>query len=158
MAETVDAAQAGAGPSNDRTLIIQRVIRASPERVFQAWTDPATLMKWWGPEGMQARDCQLDVRPGGSWRTDVINREGNLIIVSGVYLEVNRWERLVMTWAWRQEDGSRGHETKVIVSFEEVLEGTKIRLVQSTFESVEQRDFHDSGWDSTLNELDRLFN
>ena len=39
------------GTVEDRTLVVERVFKASPEKVFKAWTDPAILVQWWGPEG-----------------------------------------------------------------------------------------------------------
>jgi uncharacterized protein YndB with AHSA1/START domain len=63
----------------------------------------------------------------------------------------------VLTWGWQQEDGSRGHETEVALTFQPVAGGTRMRLVQSLFVSKEQRDMHNRGWTSSLNDLERMF-
>lgn len=151
------AAAVREGATADRTLVIERVFKAAPERVFRAWTDPKILVKWWGPEGYGTPDCTMDVRAGGAWRTVMANAEGQSHIVSGVYHEITPPKRLVTTWAWEQEDGRRGHETMLELTFEPAADGnTKVTLVQSLFESVEQRDSHNMGWSSSFNDLDRL--
>jgi uncharacterized protein YndB with AHSA1/START domain len=142
------------GTSQDRTLVIERVFKAPPDQVFRAWTDPAILAKWWGPEGFTTPECQMDVRPGGAWRTRMVGPDGDHT-VSGVYREIAPPKRLVLTWGWETE-GKRGHETEVALTFEPVAGGTRMRLVQSLFESVGERDMHDQGWSSSFNDLDRV--
>lgn len=139
----------------DRTLTIERVFKASPEKVFKAWTDPAILVKWWGPEGFDTPECEMDVRAGGAWRTKMVSPDGQSHTVSGVYREISPPKRLVMTWAWEQE-GERGHETTIEVTFAPSGTGTKMRLVQSVFESTNSRDMHNQGWTSTFNDLERV--
>jgi len=160
MADTpaVNAATAVTGDRPaDRTLIIERVFKASPEKVFKAWTDPAILVKWWGPEGFETPECEMEVRAGGAWRTTMVSPKGDSHTVSGVYREISSPSRLVMTWGWEQ-DGNRGHETVVEITFEPSGSGTKMRLVQSVFESVNARDMHSQGWTSTFNDLERFLN
>lgn len=147
------------GSAEDRTLIIERVFKAPPERVFEAWTDPAILVKWWGPEGFGTKpaECAMDVREGGAWRTVMRTETGEAHTVSGVYREIAPPKRLVMTWGWQQPDGTRGHETIVELNLEPAPEGTRLRLVQRVFQSIEQGDNHRKGWSSSFNKLDRLF-
>ena len=140
-----------------RTLVMERTFRATPQRVFEAWTDPAVLARWWGPETYKTPEPEMDVRPGGAWRTVMTGPAGERHTVSGVYREIEPHHRLVMTWGWEQEDGTRGHETIVEVTLEPAPEGTKLRLVQSIFETPEQAQSHTMGWTSSFNDLDRLF-
>ena len=51
--------------TDDRILSIARVIRTSPEKLFDAWTDPRLLLQWWGPEGATTPEYAFDVRVGG---------------------------------------------------------------------------------------------
>ena len=160
MAETTYANSATAvheGVPDERTLVIERVFKASPDRVFKAWTDPAILVKWWGPEGFSTPNHKLDVREGGAWRTVMVSPKGEPHTVSGVYREISPPKRLVRTWGWEQPDGSRGHETVVELTFEAAPAGTRLKLVQRLFESAEQRDSHNMGWGSSFNALDKLF-
>ena len=156
MSDSLNDARAVSEQEQDRVLVIERVFKASPERVFDAWTDPMILAQWWGPEGMHIPECEMDVRPGGAWSTTMANEEGMRMTVSGVYREVAPPSRLVMTWAWLQEDGTRGHETEIVVTLESAPEGTRLKLVQSVFQDAEQTHAHNMGWQSTFNDLDKL--
>lgn len=155
MAEMDAARGVSESGDGDRTLVLERVFRAPPEKVFAAWTDPVQLARWWGPEGMFAPDVEMDVRPGGAWRTVMANGDGMRLTVSGEYREVSPPDRLVMTWGWHEEDGTRGHETEIVVTLEDVPGGTRLRLVQSVFATTEDRDRHGMGWNSSLNDLER---
>ena len=140
----------------ERVLVIDRVFKAPPERVFAAWTHPAILVKWWGPQGYHTPECAMDMREGGAWRTVMRNAEGAAHIVSGVYREIAPPHRLVLTWGWEQEDGSRGPETTVELDFEPAPDGTRLRLRQHVFNTTENRDGHRMGWTSGLDKLDAL--
>lgn len=142
---------------DDRTLTIERVFRATPEELFDAWTRPEILVKWWGPESFTTPIHDLDVREGGRWTTTMESPGGEQFTVSGVYKVIDRPRRLVFTWGWRQPDGSRGHDTVIDLSFEAVAEGTRQILVQRTFENAESRDRHGHGWNSSFNDLEKLF-
>ena len=140
----------------ERTLVIERTFKASPERVFRAWTDPAILAKWWGPAGFTTPQLSLDVRPGGAWRTVMRSPDGNPHAVSGVFREINPPNRLVISWAW-EEDGKRGHETEIELTFSADEEGTRMRLVQRIFQSSQARDNHRWGWSESFDKLAQLF-
>ena len=152
----VNSATAVSAGKAERTLVIERVFKAPPDKVFAAWTDPAILVKWFGPEGFSVPEHSLDVREGGAWRTVMISPKGEPHTASGVYREIAPPRRLVMTWAWDQEDGKRGHETILELTFRPVAAGTELRLVQSLFQDKDRRDGHDQGWSSSFNKLDRL--
>jgi len=158
MADTIEVNSAAAVSEGraDRTLVIERVFRAPPEAVFAAWTDPAILVRWFGPEGFSVPEHALDVREGGAWRTVMLSPKGEPNIASGVYREIAPPRRLVMTWAWDQQDGRRGHETILELTFSCDPAGTRLRLVQSLFQDKDRRDGHDQGWSSCFNKLDRL--
>jgi len=55
---------------------IKRFINAPRDRVYQAWTDPAQLKEWWGPEGVRTRNFTADARVGGKYRWDLFNQDG----------------------------------------------------------------------------------
>ena len=140
---------------NETELHLERLIAAPPERVYALWTDPALLVKWWGPEGHDVPASALDVRPGGKWRTTMRSPEGKTHTVSGIYRVLDPPKRLVFTWAWENEQGQRGHETEVSVTFTAAPGGTRLVLLQKEFESVNARDLHNTGWSSALNCLEK---
>jgi uncharacterized protein YndB with AHSA1/START domain len=91
----MDAMAANAKSSADREIVITRLIDAPPERVFDAWTDAAQVVQWWGPRGFTATTHKMDVRPGGVWRFVMHGPDGRDYQNKITYLEVVRPERLV---------------------------------------------------------------
>lgn len=147
---TSDAPRARA---SEIELNLERHFAAPPERVFQALTDPAELARWWGPENHSVPVCELDVRPGGAWRTCMRAPDGGEHCVSGVYREVVPPRRLVYTWSWDSEDGP-GDETLVTLELTARDGGTDLVLTHRGFVSDELRDKHQGGWGSCFDCLD----
>ena len=54
-------------PAPDRTIVTSRIMNASQELVFKAWSDPAHLKNWWGPKGFTNTFSEFDFREGGKW-------------------------------------------------------------------------------------------
>ena len=142
--------------NKDKVLRLERLIAAPPERVFELWTEPEQLAKWWGPEGFDVPTYALDVRPGGHWRTTMRSPEGRLLTVSGVFRAIDPPSRLVLTWAWDNDAGVRGEETEITVTFEPAPGGTRLKLVQQTFATADARERHSHGWSSTFVRLAAL--
>ena len=155
MPDPVVAATADAGGAYELTL--ERLLPAPPERVFDAWVNPVTLVKWWGPEGFTTPEHELDVAQDGRWRTVMLAPNGQRHIVSGVYRTIDRPDRLVFTWGWEDESGVRGHDSEVELTFTAAGSGTHLQLVHRKLADAESRDSHRAGWTSSLNDLERLF-
>ena len=98
--------------TEDRVLRIERLIAATPERLFELWTEPSELIKWWGPEGFTTPKHAMDVRPGGRWRTTMRSPAGTDHTVSGIYRTIDPPRRLVFTWGWDDDNGQRGTRRK----------------------------------------------
>jgi uncharacterized protein YndB with AHSA1/START domain len=80
-----------------RELKITRVYDASPQQVWDAWTQPQQLARWWGKRGWIARreTIVLDVRPGGTFRVTTVNeQDGSEMINEGIYSEVDAPHKL----------------------------------------------------------------
>jgi uncharacterized protein YndB with AHSA1/START domain len=84
--------------ASDRELVLNRVIDASPERVYEAWT--SRFQQWWGPHGMTTPFCEMELRAGGSFRTIMRAPDGTEYPTRGVFLEVVPNERIVFTDAF----------------------------------------------------------
>ena len=78
-------------------LILERVVDVAPELVWAAWTEPAHLKHWFTPAPWKTVDCEIDLRPGGIFRTVMRSPEGQEFPNAGCYLEVVRNEKLVWT-------------------------------------------------------------
>lgn len=140
---------------DERVLTITRHLKGSPEKIFDAWTVPEKLVQWWGPEGYTTPEHDMDVRVGGKWTTTMVGPEGSHTCF-GVFRKLDRPRGLAFTWAWRQPDGTQGHETLVEVDLEPEGGGTLMTFRQSTFADVEQRDAHNKGWQSSFSKLEKL--
>jgi uncharacterized protein YndB with AHSA1/START domain len=137
-----------------RELVIERMFDAPRDLVFAAWTDPNHAREWWGPVNYPARYVEMDVRPGGAWRMCLRSTDGKPELWhGGVFREVVPPERLVFTFAW-DEEGERGLETMVTVTFAE--EGGKTRMIFRQVPSDKERDGHSWGWNSTFDRLDAV--
>lgn len=79
----------------DLSIAIVRSFRASPERVFDAWTDPAKLAKWYGPDGFATTTEEFDLRPGGAWVHTMKGPDGREYPNRIRFVEVDRGKRLV---------------------------------------------------------------
>jgi uncharacterized protein YndB with AHSA1/START domain len=138
----------------DRELVITRLFNAPRELVFKAWTDPKLAMRWWGPRWHPATHIDMDVRPGGTWRNCLTSKEdGSELWHHGVFREVVPPERLVFTFVW-EEEGERGMENIVTVTFADEGGKTRLTLRQAPFQSVAERGGHGEGWNSTLDRLE----
>ena len=142
-----------AGRAADRELVVTRVLDAPRALVFEAWTDPARLVRWWGPKGFTTPACEMDVRPGGGFRMSMRSPEGTDHRLRGRYREIVPPERLVFTFAWEDERGKPGHETVVTVTFADEDGRTRLTLHQAVFETAEARDSHHEGWSECLDRL-----
>lgn len=81
-------------------LSLVRIINAAPEKVFRAWTEPDLLKQWFTPKPWTVASAELDVRPGGTNLIVMCSPEGQEYPNRGVYLEVVKNQRLVMTDAY----------------------------------------------------------
>lgn len=142
--------------SDETTLYLERLIPSPPEAVFKLWIKPTQLIKWWAPDGYECSVRYLETTPGGRWLVILRGSDGSAVATSGVYRIVDAPRRLVFTWAWEDENGMRGHETEVDVSFEATPGGTRLTLRQQWFESRPARDRHDTGWSASLDRLARI--
>jgi uncharacterized protein YndB with AHSA1/START domain len=144
-------------PSDQRELVVTRVLNAPRALVYKAWTDPKHAMQWWGPRLYPATHMEMDVRPGGTWRHCLTSTEdGRELWQHGVFREVIRDERLVFTFRW-EEDGERGIETLVTITFADAGDGkTRLTLRQMPFQSTTERDGHNDGWNSSFDRLEDL--
>lgn len=148
------AASVESVPPRDRELTITRVFAAPRSLVFRLWTDPAHVTHWLGPRGFTATHMQNDLQPGGAWRACIRrDDDGKELWQSGVYREIAEPERLVFTFAWDDDSGRRGHETLVTITFAEQAGKTTMTFHQAVFETVQQRDGHEKGWNSSFDRL-----
>lgn len=142
---------------SDREIVIARVFNVPRRLVFKAWTTPEHVKRWYGSEDMPLVDCQIDLRPGGSYRYVLRDPSGQEFAFSGIYQEVVPVEKLVYTDKF---EGAPGGGALVTLLFEELNGKTRI-VSTSLYESVESRDAHissgmEEGLKLTLDHLEDL--
>src|SRR2546423_5449560 len=93
--------------SANRELWITRIFDAPRTLVFKAWTDPACLAHWMGPQGFTSTIVTMDARPGGAYRFHMRSPSGDDHWSQGVYREIVEPERIVFTSAWADLAGTR---------------------------------------------------
>ena len=119
-------------PGSD--IVMTREFDAPRDLVFEAHTSCEHMSNWWGPRGYEFASCEIDFRPGGSWRIVHRGPDGEGTTFFGEYLEIVRPERIV--WTFNFDDTTGGPETYV---FEE-HDGKTTVTSSATFPSVEVRD------------------
>jgi uncharacterized protein YndB with AHSA1/START domain len=115
---------------SDRELIVTRTFNGPARLVFEAWTRPDLIKRWWTPKSMGINfvACETDARTGGSYRF-VFNYQGNEMAFFGKYVEVIPGSRLV----WTNEEGGEDG-TLTTVTFEEKA-GETLVLVHELYPS-----------------------
>lgn len=135
-------------------LRLERTFAAPREEVFDAWTNPEVLRRWWaaGPD-WDTPAAEVDLREGGRYSLSMRNPEsGDTHTVVGEYREVRPPERLVYTWAWEGESPEPG-ETVVTVEFGDRGGETEVVLVHEGLSSEHSRGVHEHGWNGVLENL-----
>ncbi|HEY1690810.1 MAG TPA: SRPBCC domain-containing protein [Polyangiaceae bacterium] len=133
------------------TLVVRRTIRANPERLFQAWTDPEELVAWWGPRPVTCSRAEVDLRVGGHYRIDNLLPDGGKIAIVGEFRVVDAPRRLVYTWSMGADERSL-----VTVRFEpRGADATEVIVVHEEIPSEGVRDSHEQGWNGCLDGLER---
>src|SRR3982074_1848354 len=123
--------------TSDREIVITRTFRAPADIVFDAWTRPEHVRRWWAPQsrGVTLVECDADVRPGGAYRYVLARGKAERFAFFGKYLEVARPTRLVYTQSFESPDA----EAVVTLSFEE-RDGSTTLVAHELYPSKEVLD------------------
>jgi uncharacterized protein YndB with AHSA1/START domain len=134
---------------------LERRFAATPEEVFDAWTNPEVLRRWWTRgSSSTSPGCDVDLRVGGRYLMRMRDDDGELHVVGGEYREIDRPHRLVYTWRWQGDDGPHpGHVSLLTVEFRADGDATTVVLEHSGLASEESRARHGAGWQAVLDRL-----
>ncbi len=147
-------ASAASSQSVKPSLTLKRRLNAAPEKVYAAWTNPAHLVKWFGPDSGSVKHAETDVRVGGRYRIEFNTEDGEHHSVSGEYREVEPQRKLAFTWAWRTMPE---RESFVTILIKPEGAGSILTLIHEQFADEPARDRHEYGWTGCLDKLERMF-
>jgi uncharacterized protein YndB with AHSA1/START domain len=150
-------------PDPKLDLVLERIVDVPKELVWRAWTTPEYLKQWFTPAPWQTVDCEIDLRPGGIFKTVMKGPEGQEFPNEGCFLEIVENTKLVWTGAlgpgYRPRASTPGGAflMTVVISLESV--GTQTRYTALVIhgdedgrKKHEQMGFHD-GWGRALDQL-----
>ena len=133
---------------------IERTFDAAVDDVFDAWTSPEVMRRWfhcasdWATPG-----AEVDLRVGGRVRVVMRRSDGTSVRAQGKWTHIDRPHRLVMTWTF---DDEPSNEQLIELSFSESEGSTTVVMVNSRISSGERRDAQKDGWQGCLDELERV--
>jgi len=150
-------------PDPERDLVLTREIDVPPAAVWAAWTDPEKLKQWFTPRPWTTPECEIDLRPGGIFRTVMRGPDGEEGGGAGCYLEVIPNQRLVWTAALGPAFRPNPPEElafTAIISMEPTASGTRYTAAVMHAEPAAaakhaEMGFFD-GWGAALDQLVEL--
>jgi uncharacterized protein YndB with AHSA1/START domain len=141
---------------SDRELVVRRSFNAPARLVFEAWTKPELMKRWWVPESVPISlfSCEMDVRTGGKYRFEFRQEGSESMAFFGSYLEVVPNARVV----WTNEESAEGAVTTV--TFEE-KDGKTLLVLHELYPSKEALDrsiaeMGDNAMEESFEQLDEL--
>ena len=138
---------------SDTQILITREFNAPRRLVYQAWTTPELIKRWWGAERGEVTSVELDLRVGGRWRYASRTHDGFEFAFSGEYREIVDNERLVWTEVYEQMPEHEALNTFTLAE----REGRTTLTVLVEHDSKESRDAHlDSGMEPGMQDALRL--
>ena len=133
-----------------RRLVITRLIPAKPERLFEAWTSPEHLRKWWGPPGGYCVHATVEPVVGGSYLIGNALADGTAVTISGRFTVVDPPRKLSYTWHVRP---GPDRTELVTVSFTPSEGGTEVTVEHEQIPDERSRAEHTVGWIACLDRL-----
>ncbi len=134
-------------------VVIRRMLPATREEVFAAWTAPESIADWMCPGDVTRAEAQLDVRVGGSYRI-LMKGKSQDYDHTGVYQVVEAPSKLVFTWTSK---GTEGQTTLVTVEIFERGEQSELVLTHERFPTPEAAKRHEGGWGQIAEKLADFF-
>lgn len=113
----------------EQEFVVERIFSAPRELVFEAWSRPEYLARWWSPKGWTLPVCKLDFRPGGIWHYQMRGPNGEESWGKAIYHEIVRPQRIVFADAFSDAEGNvnKGQPQAIFtIEFHEHEAGTRL--------------------------------
>jgi uncharacterized protein YndB with AHSA1/START domain len=140
----------------EKTVKLVREFDAPAELIFDLFTQPRHMERWWGPREFTASGVEVDLRVGGAWKLVMSNERFGDTVIDGVYRVVERPTRLVFTSTPRTPDGQVLLDGLVTVELEPLGEGTRVTLTAYATGAPYMQmwlDGMEEGWNQSLAKL-----
>lgn len=122
----------------DREIVIERLFNAPKELVFEAWTNPQHVEKWWGPSGFSVTTHEIEIKQGGVWRFIMHGPDGTDYPNRIIFKEIEKPNKLVYT---HDDDNADGPVSDFLTEVTFETKGDKTLLtMRSLFATAEARD------------------
>jgi uncharacterized protein YndB with AHSA1/START domain len=132
---------------------IERKFDAPPEAVFDAWTSPEVMQRWFHVEpDWETPEAEVDLRVGGKIRVMMRRPDGTEHVIAGEYTEIDRPHRLVFRCVFSDDPSN---EQLIELTFSESEGSTTVVLINSGISTDERRDAQDGGWRGCFDNLQR---
>ena len=119
----------------DREIVLTRIFDAPAHLVYQAFTDPELLKRWYGPHGWSLTVCDVDLRVDGAWRFVLQGPDGRSMGMGGTYREIVPGKRTVHTEAFDDYPGD-----SVVTTILTEQNGKTTLTATARYDSKEVRD------------------
>lgn len=125
-----------AAPEEERTIVVERVIEAPRERVFEAFTQVRHLARWWGPKGFSTTTSAFEFAVGGEWHFVMHGPDGTTYPEWISWTAIEPPSRIALVHGERPGDPNAFTST---LTFDDDGAATRLRL-RTVFRTKEQRD------------------
>ncbi|MFZ6011772.1 MAG: SRPBCC family protein [Bacteroidota bacterium] len=137
------------------SVSLHRILKASPEKVFRAFTDATAIASWLPPYGFLCTVHEMSAKKGGTFRMSFTNfSTGNSHSFGGTYLEIKPNEFLKYTDKF--DDPNLPGETMTSVLLRKTIAGTEIKISQEGIPAAIPAEMCDLGWQESLEKLTKL--
>ena len=137
-----------------KVVRIERTFEASAEDVFDAWTSPEVIRRWFIPrEGWQEPSAEVDLRIGGKIQVVMRDPDGEPVVAGGEFTLIERPHRLAFTWTFEDDPSN---QQMIELEFKELDGATTVLFVNSDISEQERRDQQYDGWSTCFDEMERV--
>lgn len=142
--------------STPEPLKFTRFFKQPPAVVFDVWTNPKTMRRWFRPsEDITHPLLTVDLRVGGTFSVAFQGPNGEVDVLKGEFIEITPPHRLIYSWEWETPNEHAGIHSVVTVRFNEKDGGTELLLCHAISDSG-MKERHSLGWCGALNLLDKF--
>ncbi|PCH46536.1 MAG: hypothetical protein COC23_03960 [Hyphomicrobiales bacterium] len=145
----------------DEIIVVEGYFAVTPKQMFEAWTNPEIIKKWFGRKENSLHSAEVDLCKDGAWRFLVSSDDEKTVGFEGAYIEIETDRKLVFSWSrtitFANGEKELSPASRVEVVFSPHGSGTNVVLHHSSIQSEDERTGFSGGWNMTFGSLARLF-